>query len=218
MRTTLTIDADIAVQLERLRKERNASLKSLVNEALRQGLKQLVSEPARKPFRTRTFDAGPPLIDNIDNIAEVRVIPLMLIDANLLIYASIEGFAQHSRAKNWLDGQLAGSRGVGLPWESLLAFLRVVTNPRALTRPLSIADAWNQVIAWLGHRRVWVPAPTERHPDLLAELIAATGARANLVHDAHLAAIAIGHGLSLYSADRDFGRFPGLRWENPLAD
>ncbi|HEX3884947.1 MAG TPA: CopG family transcriptional regulator [Stellaceae bacterium] len=71
MRTTLTIDPDIAVQLERLRKERNASLKSLVNEALRQGLKTLVIEPRHKPFHTKTFDAGPPLIDNIDNIAEV---------------------------------------------------------------------------------------------------------------------------------------------------
>jgi hypothetical protein len=71
MRTTLTIDPDIAVQLERLRKERNASLKSLVNEALRQGLKRLVIEPRHKPFRTKTFDAGPPLIENIDNIAEV---------------------------------------------------------------------------------------------------------------------------------------------------
>ncbi|HEX3884946.1 MAG TPA: TA system VapC family ribonuclease toxin [Stellaceae bacterium] len=141
----------------------------------------------------------------------------MLIDANLLIYASIEGFTQHSRARNWLDKQLSGSHGVGLPWESLLAFLRVVTNPRALPRPVSIADAWSQIVAWLDQGRVWVPAPTERHPEILGELIAATGARANLVHDAHLAAIAIGHGLSLCSADRGFACFPGLRWENPLA-
>jgi hypothetical protein len=140
---------------------------------------------------------------------------LILIAANLLIYASIEGFAQHPRARDWLNGQLAGIRGVGLPWETLLAFLRVVTNPRALTRPVPIADAWSQVVAWLDQPRVWVPAPTERHPEILGELVAATGARADLVHDAHLAAMAIGHGLTLCSADRDFACFPSLRWENP---
>ena len=141
----------------------------------------------------------------------------MLIDANLLIYASIEGFDQHARARDWLDEQLSADRGVGLPWESLMGFLRVVTNPRALTRPLSIANAWNQVVAWLDRRCVGIPAPTERHPEILGGLIAATGARGNLVHDAHLASIAIGHGLSLCSANRDFARFPGLRWENPIA-
>ena len=71
MRTTLTIDPDVAVQLENLRKDRAVSLKRLVNEALRHGLKELVAEPQRKPFRTKTFNAGPPLIDNIDNIAQV---------------------------------------------------------------------------------------------------------------------------------------------------
>jgi hypothetical protein len=87
-----------------------------------------------------------------------------------------------------------------------------------LARPLSTADAWGQVVAWLDQPRAWVPPPTERHPEILGELLAATGARANLVHDAHLAAIAIGHGLTLCSADRDFARFASLRWENPLAD
>ncbi|HEY1796657.1 MAG TPA: hypothetical protein VGG57_11110 [Stellaceae bacterium] len=71
MRTTLTIDPDIAIQLQRLRKERSGSLKSLVNDALRQGLKQLVAEPRRDRFRMKTFDAGPPLLDNVDNVAEV---------------------------------------------------------------------------------------------------------------------------------------------------
>jgi hypothetical protein len=71
MRTTLTIDPDIAIQLERLRKERSESLKSIVNDALRQGLKQLNAEPKRKRFHTKTFDAGPPLLDNVDNVAEV---------------------------------------------------------------------------------------------------------------------------------------------------
>ncbi len=142
---------------------------------------------------------------------------MILIDANILVYAYIDGFPQHRTARDWLDGQLSGADRVGLPWASLLGFLRVTTNFRVLPNPPSTAEAWSQAVAWLQSGTVWIPQPTERHPAVLARLLAVPGIRANLVHNAHLAALAIEHGLSLCSADGDFARFPGLRWVNPLA-
>ena len=141
---------------------------------------------------------------------------MILLDANLLIYAHVSSFAQHARARGWLDGQLSGSGPVGMPWPSLLGFLRIVTNPRVFERPEPISDAWQQVAAWLDSEVAWIPLPTERHRDVLASLLAATGAQANLIPDAHMAALAIEHGLLLCSTDGDFARFPDLRWQNPL--
>jgi uncharacterized protein len=142
---------------------------------------------------------------------------LILIDADILIYAHVSSFAQHDAARDWLDRQLNGIPRVGLPWASLLAFLRLVTNPRVFARPEPIADAWNQVMAWLACRTAWVPEPTDRHIEVLGELIGLPGVHGNLVPDAHLAALAMEHGLTLCSTDGDFARFPGLRWLNPLA-
>lgn len=143
---------------------------------------------------------------------------MILVDANILVYAHVRSFAQHERAREWLDRKLNGVSPVGLPWESLLAFLRLVTNPRVFENPEPIGDAWHQVIEWLHGETVWIPQPTARHGELLGELFAVPGVHANLVPDAHLAALAMGHGLLLCSADSDFARFPTLRWENPLAD
>ncbi len=142
---------------------------------------------------------------------------MILIDANLLVYAQVRSFAQHERAREWLDQQLNGAAPVGLPWGSLLAFLRLVTNPRVFERPEPIANAWRQVLAWLDCETAWIPQPTERHAELLGELLATPGVHANLVPDTHLAALAMEHGLMLCSADSDFARFAGLRWLNPLA-
>ena len=142
---------------------------------------------------------------------------MILIDANLLIYASDRYAIQHDNAKDWLDRQLVGPGRVGLPWTSLLAFLRVVTNPRIYEQPASMREAWDQVAAWLGCIPAWIPVQTDRHAELLGPLLALPGVRGNLVHDADLAALAIGHGLTLCSTDGDFARFPGLRWQNPLA-
>lgn len=86
---------------------------------------------------------------------------MILVDANLLIYANVQSFAQHERARRWLDERLNGAAPVGLPWASLLGFLRVTTNPRVFARPAAIADAWRQVLAWLGCERVWIPPPGE---------------------------------------------------------
>jgi toxin-antitoxin system PIN domain toxin len=142
---------------------------------------------------------------------------MILLDANLLIYAHVRSFPQHVRARDWLDAQLSGNGPVGLPWPSLVAFLRIVTNPRVFERPEPIAEAWRQVAAWLEAEVGWLPQPTERHRDVLGTLLTAAGVHANLVPDAHLAALAIEHGLLLCSTDGDFGRFTDLRWQNPLS-
>ena len=95
--------------------------------------------------------------------------------------------------------------------------LVATTNPRIFERPKSVATAWKQVEDWLDCPPVWIPQPTERHREILGSLLKTQGGRSNLVPDAHLAALAIEHGLILCSTDGDFARFPNLRWENPLA-
>jgi uncharacterized protein len=141
---------------------------------------------------------------------------MILVDANILVYSHVDSFEQHGPARAWLDQQLNGSTRVGFPWVSLIAFLRLVTNPRVFERPEPIADAWRQVRAWLACEVAWIPQPTERHSELMDELLTIPGIHANLVPDAHLAALALEHGLTLCSSDGDFARFPKLRWLNPL--
>jgi toxin-antitoxin system PIN domain toxin len=142
---------------------------------------------------------------------------VILIDANLLLHAKNSALSQHNATRDWLDRRLNGETPVGLPWSSLLAFLRIGTNPRIFERPLTMAQAWAQVDAWLSCEVVWTPDPTARHSEILARLLRHPGVYANLVPDAHLAALAIEHGLELCSTDGDFARFTGLRWSNPLA-
>jgi toxin-antitoxin system PIN domain toxin len=143
---------------------------------------------------------------------------MILVDANLLLYAKVSDYPQHARARSWLEARLNGPNRVGMPWPSLLAFLRLITNPRLFDNPLSMEQAWAQVQEWLRLPTVWVPCPTDRHANILAPLLQVSGSSANLVPDAHLAALAIEHGLTLCSSDSDFSRFVGLRWENPLAN
>jgi toxin-antitoxin system PIN domain toxin len=142
---------------------------------------------------------------------------VILVDANLLIYAYGSSFPQHAAANAWLDQQINGPARVGLPWASLLAFLRITTNPRMFSRPAPMSKAWAQVKDWLACETVWVPEPTERHSSVLGSLLAQRDVLGNLVSDAHLAALAIEHGLTLCSADGDFARFASLKWHNPLA-
>jgi toxin-antitoxin system PIN domain toxin len=142
---------------------------------------------------------------------------VILVDANILIYASNAEADQHTESRAWLDEKFGGPARVGLPWPTLLAFLRIATNPRAFRRPLTMAAAWDQVSTWLSAETAWMPEPTERHAAVLGELLALPGVYGNLVTDAHLAALAIEHGLTLCSTDGDFARFPGLTWLNPLA-
>lgn len=142
---------------------------------------------------------------------------MILVDANILVYSVASTYPQHERARRWLDDRLNGDVRVGLPWPSLLAFLRLITNPRIYDRPVTMAEAWALVAAWLGCEPVWIPLPTERHATVFARLLRESGATGNLIPDVHLAALAIEHGLELASNDRDFARFPGLRWSNPMS-
>lgn len=141
---------------------------------------------------------------------------MILVDANLLVYAHVVSFQQHEQARAFLDDRLNGSASVGLPWPSLVAFLRLVTNPRIFERPEPTGQAWAQVHAWLNREPTWIPTPGERHSEIFGELLALPGVQANLIHDAHVAALAIEYGLTLCSTDSDFARFPRLRWTNPL--
>ncbi len=137
-------------------------------------------------------------------------------DAKLLLYATVKDYPYHQQVRRWLEDQLNGGKRVGLPWPTLLAFIRIGTNPKAFDRPLSIRDAWEQVQEWLALPSVWIPLPTDRHAAILGDLLHGAEAVANLVPDAHLAALAIEHGLTLHSTDGDFARFPQLQWQNPL--
>jgi toxin-antitoxin system PIN domain toxin len=142
---------------------------------------------------------------------------VILIDVNILLHSSNVGSKEHAAAREWLDLQLSGSTRIAMPWASVLGFLRIATNTRIFRTPLTMATAWAQVSRWLAADPVWVPQPTERHAEVLGELLASPGVHGNLVPDAHLAALAIEHGLTLCSTDGDFARFPGLRYLNPLA-
>ena len=141
---------------------------------------------------------------------------MILVDVNLLVYAHVAGFPQHEAARAWLDERLNGATRMGLPWSSLVGFLRIVMSGRVFERPEPIDAAWEQVQEWLAAPAAWVPSPTERHPHVLGGLLRTARPCGNLVPDAHLAALAIAHGLVLCSTDGDFARFPDLRWENPL--
>ena len=141
----------------------------------------------------------------------------MLLDANLLLYAVDRTSRFHEAAADWLTEQLNGPRRVGIPWQSLVAFLRISTHPRASESPLTPEDAVRYVEDWLAADAVWTPVPGPRHGELLADLIERHELRGNLLSDAHLAALAVEHGLPLASADSDFARFTELRWINPFA-
>jgi uncharacterized protein len=142
---------------------------------------------------------------------------MTLIDANLLLYAVDSSAPQHEAARSWLDEELSSDTPTGFAWLALLVFLRVSTNPRVYRRPLAVPEALDHLAGWLGHPGSVVLAPGRRHVSILRSLLEPRGTAANLTSDAHLAAIAIEHSAVLHSADRDFARFEGLRWADPLA-
>jgi toxin-antitoxin system PIN domain toxin len=141
----------------------------------------------------------------------------MLVDANLLLFAVDETSPFHQRARGWLTERLNGAQRVGLAWQSLGAFLRIATHPRASERPLAPAEAWQRIADWLACDVVWIPEPGERHAEILGALVTRHRVAGNLVLDAQLAALAVEHGLTVYSADTDFARFVEVGWHNPLA-
>lgn len=142
---------------------------------------------------------------------------MILVDANLLIYAYVDDLPQHEAAFEWLDRQLNETPRVGLPWASLLAFVRLVSNPRIFRKPVPLPAAWRQVETWLSAPSVWTPGPTARHAAVLGALLSSEGLKANDVPDAHLAALAIEHDLLLCSSDGGYDRFADLRWHTPLS-
>jgi toxin-antitoxin system PIN domain toxin len=141
---------------------------------------------------------------------------VILVDANLLLYAANRAAPEHEVAREWLDAQLSGTARVGLPWPSLLAFVRLASNPLVMRQAVPVAHAWEQVQQWLSAGPSWVPQPTPRHAEILGGLCEPGWMTSRLVPDAHLATLAIEHGLILCSTDGDFARFRGLDWKNPL--
>jgi toxin-antitoxin system PIN domain toxin len=141
---------------------------------------------------------------------------MRIVDANLLVYAYVSVFPQHDIVRQWMDERLNAPEPLGLPWPSLLAFVRLVSNPRVFAKPQSADAAWRQASSWLACPCVWIPQPTERHRAVLDGYLSVPGLRANHVPDAHLAALAVEHGLVLSTSDTGYSRFPGLRVENPI--
>lgn len=139
----------------------------------------------------------------------------MIVDANVLIYAVDETSVHHRSAKAWLEDSLNGPARVGLPWVSLIAFQRITTHPRVMSHPLRAAEAWSFVQSWVDAENAWITVPGPRHGDILRRFILDGDVRGNLVTDAHLAALAIEHGVGLCSFDSDFARFADLPWFNP---
>ena len=142
---------------------------------------------------------------------------MILLDANLLIYAVNRDLPQHRAAKTWIEKIFSGSDNVGLPWVSVLAFLRLCTNPRVFKAPLKIEEAIAYVEEWVDLPSVELVTPGQRHWEIFKNLLAQCGTAGNLVTDAHIAALALEGGYVVYSADNDFRRFPGIRHVNPLA-
>ena len=141
---------------------------------------------------------------------------MILVDANLLLYAYHPRAREHAAARAWLEQALSGPELVRFGWLTLWAFLRLATNSRVFERPLSAGEASAAVTAWLAQPCAGVLEPGERHWTILQELIRAGQATGPLVMDAAIAALAIEHGATLQTTDRDFARFPSLKWRNPL--
>jgi toxin-antitoxin system PIN domain toxin len=142
---------------------------------------------------------------------------VILVDANLLLYAYHPRAAQHAASRGWLERVLSGSELVRFAWLSVWAFLRISTNPQVFERPLSIDEAIEAVSSWLVQPSAGILEPGERHWSILTELLKESQVKGPRVTDAAMAALAIEHGATLYTTDHGFSRYGGLKWENPLA-
>jgi uncharacterized protein len=142
---------------------------------------------------------------------------VILVDANLFIYAHDLTSPFHASARSWLEKAVAGTEPVRLSWTSLLAFLRITTHARVFANPFSLEEALQAVEYWLAQPCMGLLQPGEHHPAILISLLRATQVKGPLIMDAHLAALAIEHGAVLHTTDSDFDQFPGLRRVNPLA-
>lgn len=142
---------------------------------------------------------------------------MILLDANVLLYAYHPRAKQHERCRSWVESAFSGGDPVGIPWMTIQAFLRIGTNPRAFEHPLSIDEAAEIVSEWLALPAVVPVEPGERYWEILQTLLRAGQVAGPLVSDAALAALALEHGAILCTTDRDFTRFAGVRLLSPLA-
>jgi uncharacterized protein len=142
---------------------------------------------------------------------------VIAIDVNLLLYAYDSSSPFHREARDWLEKTLSSDALVGIPWQNVLAFLRIVTNARLPGRRFTIVEAVGIVNSWMDQPNVRLLAPGEGHWTVLSRALTEGQAQGPLVSDAALAALAMEHGAVLHTTDRDFARFPGLRWKNPLS-
>ena len=140
---------------------------------------------------------------------------MKLVDLNILIYATDDTSAHHHRARTWLDRAISSSETIGIPTAVATGYVRLTTSPRIMHQPLDVHTSIGVVRDWYRRPNVTAPEPTARHFDLIEELLGSIGTAGNLVPDAHLAALAIEHGAELYTFDRDFNRFSGLRCLEP---
>lgn len=141
---------------------------------------------------------------------------MILVDANLLLYAYHPRAEQHDKSRAWLEAVLSGPDLIRFTWLTLWAFIRIATNPRVFDRPLSVSEAEEAISSWLAQPASGILDPGERHWDILCALMRDGQTVGPLVMDAVLAAIAIEHGATICTTDRDFSRFSGLKWTNPL--
>lgn len=136
---------------------------------------------------------------------------MFLVDTNVLVYALNASARHHDACRRWLLGELqTGIDVVGMPWVSLLGFIRISTHPRIMENPLTVEQAVSVVATWLSHPRVVTPEPSARHGDLLSGLLVEAGTAGNLTNDAHLAALALECGATMVTFNRDLSRF-GVR-------
>ena len=142
---------------------------------------------------------------------------MIVLDVNLVIYAYDTASPHHKQAIRWMEKALSGSEPVGLPWQTASAFLRISTNTKLPGDRFTSEEAAHILDELLDQPNVRLLVPGEQHWGLFRRMITEGQARGPLVSDAQLAALTIEHGGVLHTTDRDFARFPGLRWINPLA-
>jgi uncharacterized protein len=138
-------------------------------------------------------------------------------DVNILIYAYNSDSPLHEAARRWWEQTLAGPDTVGLAWVTLIGFIRIATHERVFKKPLAVSAAIAHVRSWMALPQVQILTPGESHESLLFAFLEEIGTAGNLTTDAHLAAIAIEYRATLATTDKDFARFPGLKWINPIA-
>ncbi|MBV9396581.1 MAG: type II toxin-antitoxin system VapC family toxin [Bryobacterales bacterium] len=142
---------------------------------------------------------------------------MIVLDVNILLYAYDSTSSHHVKARAWIEQTFSGGVLVGLPWNTILAFLRIVTNTRLQGRRFTVEEAIQIVQSWIEQPNVRLLGPGEGHWSMLSQILMAGQVRGPLVPDAEIAALTLECGGVLHTTDRDFARFPGLRWTNPLA-